>query len=110
MLTGSQTDILALAGTEWYKWVYYRDSNDTFSYPSERLRRCLGPYEHKGTVMSHYVLNDQRNLLLYQKFQRLTKLDQNSPVEALKRERFYKIVFNMLEDSLVPPPTSDSSR
>ena len=58
MLTGQQTDISALSETGWYQWVYYRDSERSFPYPLERLGRCLGPCEHKGTVMSQYIFND----------------------------------------------------
>ena len=63
VLTGQQTDISALAETGWYKWVYYRDSESSIPYPVERLGRCLGPCEHKGTVMSQHVFNDQGNVL-----------------------------------------------
>ena len=73
VLTGQQTDVSALAETGWYEWVYYRDSESSFPYPVERLGRCLGPCEHKGTVMSQHVLNDQGNVLPYQTFRRLTK-------------------------------------
>ena len=51
VLTGKQTDILALEETGWYKWVYYRDSESSFPYPMECLGRCFGPFEHKGTVI-----------------------------------------------------------
>ena len=37
------------------------------------LGRCLGPCEHKGTVMDQHVLNEQGNVLPYQKFCRLAK-------------------------------------
>ena len=59
VLIGQQTDISALAETGWYELVYYRDSESSFPYPVERQGRCLGPCEHKGTVMSQHILNDQ---------------------------------------------------
>ena len=68
VLTGQHTYILALAETGWYEWVYYRDSESRFPYPVERLVRFLGPCEHKGTVMSQHILNDQVNVLPYQHF------------------------------------------
>ena len=52
VLKGQQTDISELAETGWYDWVYYRDYGSSFPYPVERLGRCLGPCDHKGTVMS----------------------------------------------------------
>ena len=59
VLTGQQTDISSLAESGWYEWVYYRDSESSFLYPVELLGRCLGPCEHKGTVMGQNILNDQ---------------------------------------------------
>ena len=84
VLTGQHTDISALAETGWYKWVYYRDSESSFPYPVERLGICLGPCEHKGTVTSQHILNDQGNVLPYQTFCRLTKDEHRSAAESLK--------------------------
>ena len=63
VLTGQHTEILALVETGWYKWVYYRDSESSFPYPVELLGICLGPWGHKGSVMSQYILNDQGSVL-----------------------------------------------
>ena len=68
VLTGQQTYISAFVETGWYEWVYYRDSESSFPYPVKRLGRCLVPCEHKGTVTSQHVLNDQVNGLPYQTF------------------------------------------
>ena len=73
VLTGQQANILALAETGWYKWVYYRDSESIFPYPVGHLGRCLGPCEQKGTLMSQHILIDKVNVLPYQRFRRLTK-------------------------------------
>ena len=88
LLTRQHTDISALAETGWYKWVYYQDSESSFPYPVERLGRFLGPYEHKGTVTSQHILNDQGNVLPYQTFRRLTKDEHRSAAESLKRDNF----------------------
>ena len=88
VLTGQQTDISALAETGWYEWVYCRDSESSFLYPVERLGRCLGPCEHKGTVTSQYILNDQGSVLPYQTFRRLTKDEHRSAAESLKQDNF----------------------
>ena len=37
MMTGKETYIYALAETKWYEWIYHRDSEVSFSYPTERL-------------------------------------------------------------------------
>ena len=104
MLTGQQTDISALAEIGWYEWVYYRDSEISFPYPVERLGRCLGPCEHKGTVMSQQILNDQVNVLPYQTFFRLTKDEHRSAAESLKRDNFNLIIRSKLGDSMTPHP------
>ena len=52
VLTGKQTEISALAENGWYEWVYYWYSEISFLYPVERLGICLGPCEHKRTLMS----------------------------------------------------------
>ena len=92
VITGQQTDISALAETGWYEWVYYRDSESSFPYPVERLGRCLGPYEHKGTVMSQYILNYQVSVLPYQTFRRLTKEEHQSAAKSLKQDNFDMII------------------
>ena len=69
-----------------------------------RLGRCLGPCEHKGTVMSQHVLNDQGNVLPYQTFRRLTKDKHRSADESLKRDNFDLIIKSKLGDSMTPPP------
>ena len=104
MLKGQQTDISALAETGWHEWVYYRDYGSSFPYPVERLGRCLGPCDHKGTVMSQYILNDQGILLPYQTFRRLTKDKHRSAAESLKRDNFDLIIRYKLGDSMTPPP------
>lgn len=104
MMTGRETDISALAETKWYEWIYYRDSEASFPYPTERLGRCLGPCDHKGNAMSQYVLNDQGNVLPYQTFRRLTKEEQMSQVELEKRNRFDSVIRSKLGDSITPPP------
>ena len=104
VLTGQQTDISALAETGWYEWVYYRDSESSFPYPVERLGRCLGPCEHKGTVMSQYILNDQGSVLPYQTFRRLTKDEHQSAAKSLKQDNFDLIIRSNLGDSMTPPP------
>ena len=104
MLTGQQTDSSALAETGWYEWVYYRDSESSFPYPVERLGRCLGPCEHKGTVMSQYILNDQGSVLPYQTFRILTKDKNRSASESLKRDNFDLIIRSKLVESITLPP------
>ena len=104
MLTGQQTDSSALAETGWYEWVYYRDSESSFPYPVERLGRCLGPCEHKGTVMSQYILNDQGSVLPYQTFRRLTKDKYRSAAESLQQDNFDLIIRSKLVDSMTPLP------
>ena len=84
MLTVQHTEISALAETGWYEWVYYRDYESSFPYPVERLGRCLGPCEHKGTLMSQHILNEQGNVLPYQTFRRLTKDEHRSAAESLQ--------------------------
>ena len=108
VLTGQQTDISALAETGWYEWVYCRYSESSFPYPVERLGRCLVPCEHKGTVISQHVLNDQGNVLPYQKFRRLTKEEHRSADESLKRDNFDLIIHSKLGDSMTPPPQTIS--
>ena len=103
MLTGQQKDISELAETGWYEWVYYKDSESSFPYPMERLGRCLGPCDHKGTVMSQHVLNDQGNVLPYQTFRRLTKEEHRSGAESLKQDNFDMIIKSKLGDSMNPP-------
>ena len=73
VLTGKQTGISTLAETGWHEWVYYRDSESSFPYPVERLGRCLGPCDHKGTVMRQYIINYQGSVLPYQTFQRINQ-------------------------------------
>ena len=104
VLTGQQPDISTLAETGWYEWVYYRDSVSRFPYPVECLGRCLGPCEHKGTVISQHVLNYRGNVLPYQTFPRLTKDEHRSAAESLKRDNFYLIIKSKLGDSMTPPP------
>ena len=104
VLTGQQTDISALAENGWYEWVYYKGSEISFPYPVERLGRCLGPCEHKGNVMSQHVLNDQRNVLPYQAFRRLTKDEHQSAAESLKQYNFDLIISSKLGYSMTPPP------
>ena len=104
VLTGLQTDISELAETGWYEWVYYRDSESSFPYPVERLGQCLGPCDHKGTVMSQYILNDQGSVLSYQTFWRLIKEEHRSAAKSFKRDKFYLIIKYKLGDSLNPPP------
>ena len=70
----------------------------------ERLGRSLGPCEHKGTVMSQHILNDQGNVLPYQKNQRLTKDKHRSAAESLKQDKFDLIIKSKLGDSMNPPP------
>ena len=104
VLTRQQTDILEIAETGWYKWLYYRDSESSFPYPVECLGVCLDPCEHKVTVMSQHILNDQWNVLPYQTFQRLTKDKHQSAAELLKQENFNLIIRSKLGDSMTPPP------
>ena len=85
VLTGQQIETSALAETGWYEWVYYRYSKSSFRYPVERLGRCIGPCEHKGTVMSQHILNDQGSVLPYQIFWRLIKDEHQSAAESLKK-------------------------
>ena len=104
VLTGQHTNISELAETGWYKWVYYQDSESSFPYPVERLGICLGPCEHKGTVMSQYILNDQGSVLPYQTFRRLTKDKHQSADGSLKRDNFDLIIRSNLGDSMNPSP------
>ena len=59
VITGQHTEISAFTETGWYKWVYYRDSESSFPYLVKHLGICLGPCDHRGTVMSQHILNDQ---------------------------------------------------
>ena len=93
-----------LAENDWYEWVFYWDSESSFPYQVERLGRCLGPRENKGTVMSQHVLNDQGNVLPYQTFHRLTKDKHQSAAESLKQDNFDLIIKSKLGDSMNPPP------
>ena len=104
LLTGQHTDISALTETGWYEWVYYRDSESIFPYPVERLGKCLGPCEHKGTVMSQYIFNDQGSVLPYQTFRRLTKDGHRSAAESLNRDNFNLIIQSKIGDSMTTPP------
>ena len=103
VLTGQHRDISALTETGWNEWVYYRDYESSFPYPVERLWRCLGPCENKGTVMSQHILNDQGNVLPYQNFWRLTKDVHWSAAKSLKQDNFDLIIRSKLGDSMTPP-------
>ena len=98
MLTGQQTDMLELAETSWYEWVFYQDSESSCPYPVECLGICLGPCEHKGIVMSQYILNDQGSVLPYQTFWRLTKDKYRSAAESLQQDNFDLIIRSKLVD------------
>ena len=104
VLTGQQTDILVIAETGWYEWVYYRDPETSFSFPVERLGRCLGPCEHKGTVMSQCIINYQVSVMPYQTFRRLIKDKHRCAAESLKRDNFDLVIQSKLGDSMTPPP------
>ena len=96
VLTGQQTDILALVETGWYEWVYYRGSESSFPYPVEHLGRCIGPCDQKGTVTNQYIINEQVSVLPYQIFRRLTKDDHQSAAKSLKQDNFDLIIRSKL--------------
>ena len=70
----------------------------------ELLGICLGPCEHKRTVISQHILNDQGNVLPYQTFWRLTKDEHQSAAESLTQDNFNLIIRSKLGESMTPPP------
>jgi len=54
--------------------------------------------------MNQNILNDTGNVLTYQKFRRLTKIETSSPIEADKRNRFDSFIKSKLGDSMNKPP------
>ena len=53
---GEEGDISSICQFGCYEWVYFRETNAEFPFPSHVLGRCLGSANNEGNEMTQWVI------------------------------------------------------
>ena len=86
MITGSIGDISELAEFQWYEWIYFRDTTESFLLPEETLGRYIGPSYNVDSKMSMWILKDNRQVVSRTTLRSLTEAKIASDVKKSKRK------------------------
>ena len=103
VMIGEMTDISNICNFKWYKWVKFRKPDESYPFPSEWLRRCLGPAVNKGNAMSQHILTENGEVVTAQMVKKLLPSEIRSPSELKKRIKMDEYIRKRYGDSRSTP-------
>ena len=100
---GEEGDISNICQFGWYEWVYARETEGKFPYPSHTLGRCLGPAKNEGNEMSQWVLKQSGEIVPRRTMRKLTPDELVRPSEVKKSSDFDAAIKARYGDSFTLP-------